>query len=74
MEPTPEKTPSIAVRINLNARLNRLAVGVSTEIDPVCKKSIFSHRITSEYDGETYYFCSPACKTKFDAAPEQYLS
>ncbi len=74
MEPTPGKTASIVVRIDLNARLKRLAVGVPTEVDPVCKKSIFSHRITAEYDGETYYFCSPACKTTFDANPEKHLN
>ena len=27
----------------------------------------------SEYNGETYYFCSPSCKKKFDATPSQYV-
>lgn len=27
---------------------------------------------SSQYKGKTYYFCSPACKAKFDASPEQY--
>ena len=27
----------------------------------------------SEYNGKTYYFCSKACKTKFDANPRQYV-
>jgi Cu+-exporting ATPase len=27
----------------------------------------------TEYQGKTYYFCSPACKVKFDLEPEQYL-
>jgi Cu+-exporting ATPase len=26
----------------------------------------------SEYQGRTYYFCSPICKKKFDQAPAQY--
>lgn len=26
----------------------------------------------SEYNGKTYYFCSTACKTKFDADPGRY--
>ena len=26
----------------------------------------------SDYNGKTYYFCSKACKTKFDANPSQY--
>ena len=27
----------------------------------------------SEFKGKTYYFCAKACKTKFDANPEQYV-
>ena len=26
----------------------------------------------SDYDGKTYYFCSNACKVKFDADPGKY--
>jgi Cu+-exporting ATPase len=26
----------------------------------------------SEHGGQTYYFCSAGCKTKFDENPEQY--
>ncbi len=29
--------------------------------------------LTSEHQGQTYYFCSPGCKRKFDQNPEQYL-
>ena len=28
---------------------------------------------TSEYSGQTYYFCSPSCKRSFDKEPEKYL-
>lgn len=28
---------------------------------------------TSEYKGETYYFCAPGCKVAFDRDPERYL-
>lgn len=28
---------------------------------------------TSEYKGQTYYFCAPGCKRSFDKDPEQYL-
>jgi len=28
---------------------------------------------TSEYNGQTYYFCCPGCKTAFDKEPEKYL-
>jgi YHS domain-containing protein len=27
-----------------------------------------------EYEGDTYYFCSRACKDKFEADPERYVS
>jgi len=29
---------------------------------------------TSEYKGETYYFCSLGCKKSFDKDPEKYVS
>ncbi len=28
---------------------------------------------TSEYQGQTYYFCSQGCKERFDANPQQYV-
>src|SRR4051812_6635575 len=28
----------------------------------------------SEYQGKKYFFCSPGCKTKFEANPQQYLN
>ncbi len=28
----------------------------------------------SDYEGKTYYFCAPGCKTDFDADPQKYLS
>ena len=27
----------------------------------------------SEYQGQPYYFCAHACKTRFDANPERYV-
>lgn len=43
--------------------------------DPVCHMIIDEEDAvgTSEYKGETYYFCNPGCKRKFDADPEAYL-
>lgn len=45
-------------------------------IDPVCKMQVekSSTARTSEYMGETYYFCCPGCKTSFDKEPEKYLN
>lgn len=28
----------------------------------------------SEYQGQTYYFCSAGCKSAFDKEPEKYVS
>jgi len=42
--------------------------------DPVCGMTVDEAKAKgkSEYQGRTYYFCAPGCKTKFDAKPEQY--
>lgn len=28
--------------------------------------------LTSDYQGQTYHFCSPGCKRQFDQNPQQY--
>ena len=47
----------------------------SSVLDPVCRMNVdpltSKHRF--QYRGETYHFCSAGCRTKFEAAPEQYL-
>jgi P-type Cu+ transporter len=42
--------------------------------DPVCGMQVNEQQVagTSEYQGETYYFCSPRCKGQFDQNPECY--
>ncbi len=37
--------------------------------DPICGMEVDPARAvgTSERDGRTFYFCSPACKARFDA-------
>lgn len=44
-------------------------------LDPVCKMEVnpASAAAQSEYEGQTFYFCSEACKRKFDADPTRYL-
>lgn len=44
-------------------------------IDPVCKMTIEAEKAaaTSEYKGQTLYFCAQGCKAKFDQAPGKYL-
>lgn len=48
---------------------------MTTATDPVCGMQVDpqSAARTSEYEGQTYYFCSPACKKAFEADPEQYV-
>ena len=47
----------------------------TTAIDPVCGMTVDpgTARRTSEYQGTTFYFCSPSCKKAFDADPTSYL-
>jgi Cu+-exporting ATPase len=42
--------------------------------DPVCGMQIDESDAAgrSEHEGSTYYFCSAACKSKFDADPAEY--
>ncbi len=44
--------------------------------DPVCGMKVNPNGAKggkSEYQGKSYFFCNPKCKTKFDANPNQYL-
>lgn len=43
-------------------------------IDVVCGMTIErgSAAGTSQYGGESYYFCSSSCKSQFDAEPGRY--
>lgn len=45
-------------------------------VDPVCKMQVDEKKAaaTSDYKGQTYYFCATVCKTKFDKNPDQYAS
>ncbi|MEE9201359.1 MAG: YHS domain-containing protein [Candidatus Brocadiales bacterium] len=41
-------------------------------LDPACGMEIDkSSAIAVEYEGDTYYFCSEMCKTKFEKNPEK---
>lgn len=42
--------------------------------DPVCGMMIDPEtaKLTSEYKGHAYYFCSPRCKASFDREPAEY--
>jgi Cu+-exporting ATPase len=47
----------------------------TTVHDPVCGMDIDPTTAagTSDYKGQTYYFCSLGCKKAFDKEPEKYL-
>jgi Cu+-exporting ATPase len=44
-------------------------------LDPVCKMEVnpASAEAQSEYEGQSFYFCSKECKQKFDRDPQQYI-
>jgi YHS domain-containing protein len=45
------------------------------EIDPVCGMEVDPKTAAgkSEYQGKSYYFCSPGCKRDFDKEPQKYV-
>ena len=45
-----------------------------TNRDPVCNMQVDAQSAAgqSQYQGQTYYFCSQDCKQKFDRNPAQY--
>jgi P-type Cu+ transporter len=45
-----------------------------TTTDPVCGKQFESSQAAAEtaYDLHTYFFCSAACRDRFEAKPEHY--
>ena len=47
----------------------------ATAADPVCHMAVEKEgaRYTSEYEGETYYFCAPGCKQVFEEDPPRYI-
>jgi len=43
-------------------------------MDPICGMTVNENtaQLKSEFDGQTYYFCSPGCKRSFDKEPQKY--
>lgn len=48
----------------------------TTQRDPVCGMTVDPQRAAgkSEFKGKTYYFCSPHCKSRFDANPSEFVT
>ena len=44
--------------------------------DPICGMDVDPQKtsLTSEYQGQTYYFCSSGCKKTFDKEPQKYAA
>ncbi len=44
-------------------------------VDPVCGMEVDPKKAaaTSQYQGETYYFCAPGCKEMFEKEPQKYV-
>ena len=47
---------------------------MATAIDPVCGMTVDTQTAAgrSTFEGQTYYFCSTACKVEFDNNPAQF--
>jgi xanthine dehydrogenase accessory factor len=52
------------------------AMAPTEAIDPVCGMTveIAGARYTSQYQGQTYYFCAAGCKRSFEKEPQKYLA
>ena len=47
-----------------------------TFVDPVCGMEVTPETAAAsvDYGPQTYYFCSPGCRTVFETDPEKYIS
>ena len=44
--------------------------------DPVCGMDVdlsVHRKQSTEYHGQTYFFCAPGCRKAFEAEPDEYL-
>jgi len=41
---------------------------------PVCNMDVDESVSKSQFQGQSYGFCSSECKSKFDASPNQYMT
>jgi xanthine dehydrogenase accessory factor len=85
-DPARAPEPQASTATGSPAAPDRSAPGVDHEgtpaaapvdaIDPVCDMlvDVATARFVSEHEGQTYYFCCPACKKKFEADPARYLT
>lgn len=64
----------VSLRAKLRTGLPEEELRPGEAVDPICGMAVevATARHTSEHDGETYYFCCPACKRKFEEEPEKH--
>jgi Cu(I)/Ag(I) efflux system membrane fusion protein len=67
--------------VDSESRMKAAAAGIygDSAKDPVCGMDVDIGKATAggrkvDYLGATYYFCSDACKQKFQAAPASFLN
>lgn len=49
------------------------STAASQAIDPVCGKTVsVGEGKSTLYQGQPYYFCSSACRDRFEASPDRY--
>lgn len=48
-------------------------MGHGANKDPVCGMDVGDDATSSDFDGETYRFCSDSCKESFDQDPGKYV-
>ena len=52
-----------------------IASAPERDVDPVCGMTVATAGAKSAvYAGKAYYFCSPDCREKFEAAPASYAT
>ena len=62
-------------RSPVGAKHGEESPATSNAIDPVCGMTVDPAKTPwhSDHGGQTFHFCNPGCKAKFDADPERYL-
>jgi YHS domain-containing protein len=57
-------------------RLVQTSTARQYALDPVCGMAVdtATTKLTSQYNGNTIYFCAPGCKRAFDQAPEKFVA
>jgi len=72
---TAHHTTEIAIEATQRGAYDYLLKPIDfTRLRELIAQGIASARFVSEHEGQTYYFCCPACKKKFEAEPAKYLT